>query len=370
MARDLYEILGVPRGASQDEIKAAYRRLARQHHPDVNPNNAEAEEQFKEIGSAYNVLSDPDKRARYDQTGSVDDVPQDPFMSGSMAINDIFDMFFGGMGGQSSRGPRTAANGEDLQVRLNLTLKDILEQTEREIKINRRAGCPDCNGTGVEGGGQPDRCQQCGGSGVIARMQQTFIGSVRTQTTCPVCQGTGTIIKNPCAKCRGAKRIQETATLSVTVPAGVDDGSTMRVPGKGNDGVGGGRPGDLYVALNVAEDPRFEREGQELHAAYEVTYAQAALGDEISIQGLDETYAVDLPHGTQPDDVLSVRHGGLPPLHGGRRGNLHIHVRVVVPKKLSDEQKELILKLAHAGGEPAPKGDKGGLLGGLFKKKH
>jgi molecular chaperone DnaJ len=368
MPKDLYEILGVSRGATQDEIKTAYRRLARQYHPDVNPNNPEAEEQFKEIGSAYNVLSDSDKRARYDQTGSVDDMPQDPFMSGSMAINDIFDMFFGGMGGQT-RGPRTAANGEDLQVRLSLTLKDILEQAERPIKVNRRVGCPTCHGTGAEGGAQPEKCQQCGGSGVVGRMQQTFIGTVRTQTTCPVCQGAGVIIKNPCSTCKGSKRIAESTTLNVTIPPGVDDGSTMRVPGQGNEGIGGGRPGDLYVAITVEDDRRFEREGQDLHSEFDITYAQAALGDEISVEGIDETYAVDLPHGTQPDDVLTVRNGGLPPLHGGRRGSLFVHVRVAVPKKLSDEQKDLILKLAQAGGEAIPQGDKGGLLGGLFKKK-
>lgn len=366
---DLYEVLGVSKGASQDEIKSAYRRLARQHHPDVNPNNPEAEEQFKEIANAYNILSDPDKRARYDQFGTVDDMPQDPFFAGSASITDIFDMFFGGMGGGGGR-VSTAQNGADLQVHVELELKDVLTETQREVRIRRSVECPDCHGTGAEGGAEPERCEQCGGSGVISRVQQTFLGSVRTQTTCPVCGGTGAIIKNPCHTCKGRKQVAEDTNLTVTIPSGVETGVSMRVPGKGNEGIGGGRPGDLYVGITVKEDPRFERDGQDLHTAIDVSYAQAALGDELTIEGLDGSYELNLPGGTQPNEVLTIKGAGVPKLRSERRGNIYAHVRVNVPKQLNEKQKELIVQLAEASGEPIPKGEKNaGLLGGLFKKK-
>jgi molecular chaperone DnaJ len=365
--RDLYEVLEVTRTATQEEIKASYRRLARTYHPDVNPDNPQAEDQFKEIGHAYNILSDPEKRQRYDQTGSVDDAPQDPFFQGSGAINDIFDMFFGGGGGGGQR--RVGQNGEDLQVRIELQLKDVLDSVDKEMSVNRQATCPDCHGNGVEGGGQPEKCQQCGGQGVVTRMQQTFIGTVRTQTACPVCQGQGTIISNPCHTCKGRKRVPEKANLTVTIPAGVEDGSTMRVNGKGNDGIGAGRAGDLYVQIKVRDVNGLERDGQDLHKTVDVTFAQASLGDELQILGLDETYTVDLPTGCQPNDILTVSKGGLPPLHGGRRGYLYCHVNLVVPKKLNDAQRESIIKLAEAGGEQVPKGHKDGILSGLFKKK-
>ena len=366
-ARDPYEVLGVARAASQDEIKTAYRRLAREHHPDVNPNNPEAEEKFKEIGTAYNILSDPDKRARFDQFGTVDEMPQDPFFNGSMAINDIFDMFFGSMGGGNARS-RSAFNGSDIQTRVELELKDVLHGVDREVSVARQIQCSDCNGTGVEGGGPPESCQQCGGVGAVSRIQQTFIGQVRTQTTCPVCGGAGTIIKNPCHGCRGKRLVPQKATLKVTIPAGVENGTSLRLTGKGNEGIGGGRPGDLYVGLVVHDDSRFERDGNELHTSVDITYAQAALGDELLVEGLDENYAVDLPTTSQPDQVLTVRNAGLPHLHGGRRGNMYVHVNLVVPGKLNDEQRELLIKLAEAGGEPIPKGEKGGILAACSKR--
>jgi molecular chaperone DnaJ len=366
--RDLYEVLGVSREASQDEIKSAYRRLARQFHPDVNPDNPEAEEQFKEIGHAYNILSDPDKRANYDRYGTVDEMPQDPFFSGSASFTDIFDMFFGGASGGGGRA-RTAQNGADLHTHVDISLKEVVDGTEKRVRINKLVSCSECGGTGAEGGAQPERCKQCDGAGVVQRIQNTFIGQVRTSTTCPVCNGQGSIISNPCQKCRGRKQVAEQAELSVGVPPGVENGSTMRVPGQGNEGIGGGRPGDLYVGITVKPDPRFERDGQHLHATAEVTFAQAALGDEITVPGIEDSHVLELPAGTQPGQVLNVRGAGLPPLHGGRRGDIYAHVRVSVPKKLTDGQKQLLLQFAEEGGETIPKGDKGGLLSGLFKKK-
>lgn len=366
--RDLYEVLGISRGASQDEIKSAYRRLARQHHPDVNPNDPEAEEKFKEIGHAYNILSDPDKRARYDQYGTVDEMPQDPFFSGAASVTDIFDMFFGGMSGAGAR-PRTGQNGADLQTRVELTLEEVVTGAQREIKINRLIKCPECQGTGSEGGTAPETCSQCGGAGVMTRMQNTFIGTVRTSVTCPTCGGTGSIITKPCSKCRARKQIQDQTTLTVDIPAGVESGTSMQVGGYGNEGVGGGRNGDLYVGIKIKADPRFERDGQDLHTSIDVTFAQASLGDEVVVPGVGENHTVEMPAGIQPGEILSIRAGGLPPLRGGRRGTLYAHVNVAVPKKLNEDQKSLILKLAEAGGEPIPKGEKDSGILGLFKKK-
>ena len=364
--RDLYEVLGVARGASAEEIKSAYRRLARQHHPDVNPNEPEAEEKFKEIGYAYNVLSDPEKRARYDQFGVVDDMPQDPFFAGSASFTDIFDLFFGGM--QGARSGRRGQDGADLQTRVEITLEEVVEGAHREVTISRMIACSECHGSGSEGGTAPETCKQCGGAGVMTRMQNTFIGTVRTSVTCPSCGGSGAVITKPCPKCKGRKQIAEKATIPVDIPAGVESGTSMQVTGEGNQGLGGGRAGDLYVGIVVREDSRFERDRQDLHTRVDVTFAQASLGDEIAIGGVGEDHKVDLPQGVQPGEMLSIKGGGLPPLHGGRRGTLYAHVNVIVPKKLNEEQKELIVKLAEASGEPIPKGDKG-ILGGLFKKK-
>jgi molecular chaperone DnaJ len=368
--RDLYEVLGVAKDAPQDEIKTAYRRLARQYHPDVNPDNPESEEQFKEIGNAYNILSDPDKRARYDQFGTVDDVPQDPFFQGSASINDIFDMFFGGgMGGGNGRN-RTAQNGADLQTRVQISLKEVITGASRDVNVNRMVACPECSGTGAEGGAMPETCSQCGGQGAVSRIQNTFIGQVRTSVACPTCSGTGQIIKNPCSKCRGSKLISQKATIPVTIPPGIETGTSMRVSNQGNEGVGGGRPGDLYVGVVVEDHDNFERQGQDLHTGYAVKFAQAALGDELTIEGIDDTYTVDLPSGVQPGEILTVKAAGLPPLHGGRRGSIYVHINVEVPSKLNDAQREAIVALAEAGGEPIPKGEKkDGILGGLFKKK-
>ena len=366
--RDLYEVLGVPRGAGQDEIKSAYRRLARQHHPDVNPNDPSAEEKFKEIGHAYNVLSDPEKRARYDQFGIVEDMPQDPFFAGSASFTDIFDMFFGGMAG-ARPGRRVGQNGSDLQTRVELSLEEVVLGAHRDVTVSRMIACPECHGSGSEGGVAPETCSQCGGAGVMTRMQNTFIGTVRTSVTCPTCGGIGAVITKPCPKCKGRKQIGEKATIGVDIPAGVESGTSMQVTGEGNEGLDGGRSGDLYVGIVVKDDPRFERDRQDLHTRVDVTFAQASLGDEVVIAGVGEEHKVDLPAGVQPGEMLSIKGGGLPPLHGGRRGTLYAHVNVQVPQKLNDEQKGLIVKLAEASGEPIPKGEKGGGVLGLFKKK-
>lgn len=364
--RDPYEVLGLSREASADEIKSAYRRLARQHHPDVNPGDPDAEDKFKEIGQAYAVLSDPDRRARFDQYGSVDEAPGGFQTSGN--FGDLFDMFFGGGGFQQSD-PRMA-DGDDVRAEVEISLQDVVTGVEKDIAYRRYARCQTCGGTGAEGGAQPERCSRCHGSGSVTQVRETFLGSIRTSTTCSQCRGTGTIIKNPCSKCRGQGLVLESTSGKTPIPAGVQHGMTLRVPGRGSESAGHGRPGDLYVVIAIREDPRFERHGSDLHARLELTFAQAALGDEIVIEGVDAEHDLMVPAGTQPGAILTVRGAGLPPLHGGRRGDLHLHANVRVPMKLNEAQVELIRQLAELSGERIPASpEAGGLLGGLFKKK-
>ena len=367
--RDPYEVLGVSRSASADEIKSAYRRLARRYHPDVNPNDPEAEEKFKEIGSAYSILSDAEKKAQFDRFGTVGDIPQDPFFGGGGGgISDLFDMFFGAAGA-GSRGPRSAAReGEDVRVDIELSFAEVITGFEREVEVARAEECDSCAGTGAEGGAAPDRCSQCNGAGVVSQIKNTFIGQVRTSAPCPSCRGEGFTIKNPCSKCRGVGVRPATGKVNIKVPAGVETGMTMHIPGQGSDGIRGGRPGDLYVVLHVADDERFERQGQHLFTSLDLTFAQAVLGDEVEIDGVDADHTIEVPAGTQPGDRVTVRGAGLPPLHGGRRGDLICSFNLSVPKSVSETEAKLIREFAELRGERVPK-PKGGFLGGLFGKK-
>ncbi|MDR3691292.1 MAG: molecular chaperone DnaJ [Fimbriimonas sp.] len=368
-SKDPYEVLGVSRTADSDEIKSAYRRMARRYHPDVNPNDPSAEEKFKEVGAAYSILSDPTKRARFDQTGSTDDAPTDPFFGGGN-ISDLFDVFFGAAGGGGGGRRRMGRDGEDIRVDLELTLRDVINGIHTEVAVNRKAECDACKGTGVEGGKAPETCSTCRGQGQVSTVRNTFIGQVRTSAPCPTCGGAGTVIKDPCKKCKGRAVLPETAKVSVNIPPGFEDGATLHVPGQGSDGVGEGRPGDLYVVLQVADDSRFQRHGQTLYTMLEATFAQAALGDRLEISGVDENFELTIPAGTQPGTQIAIRSGGLPPLHGGRRGDLVVQVNVKVPTKLSDAEAKLIRDFAELRGETLPKEDeKGGILGGLFHKK-
>jgi molecular chaperone DnaJ len=367
--RDPYEVLGIARGASADDLKSAYRRLARRYHPDVNPNDPEAEDKFKEVGEAYSILSDPDRRLRFDQYGVTDDQPTDPF-GGMGGVSDLFDMFFGGMGQQSAGRRRQGRDGQDIQAQVELTLKEVITGLEREITVERDTECSFCHGTGAEGGKQPETCTTCRGQGVITSVRNTFIGQVRTQTACPTCGGQGTIVKDPCRHCKGIGVTSEAAKVGLKIPPGVDDGATMHLPGQGGEGTGAGRPGDLYVVLRVKADKRFERRGQTLVTGVNLTFAQASLGDHFDIEGVDEVLPLNIESGTQPGTQIVIKGAGLPPLHGGRRGDLVVEARVKVPSKLNEAQVKLIKELAEVSGEPIPKGDeKSGFLGGLFSKK-
>ncbi|MFZ4506973.1 MAG: molecular chaperone DnaJ [Fimbriimonas sp.] len=368
--QDPYEVLGVPRSASADEIKSAYRRLARRYHPDVNPGDPSAEEKFKEIGEAYGVLSDAEKKARYDQYGVLGDQPSDPFGGAGGGFGDIFDMFFGGAQQGSTNRRRAYANGEDVRVELELTLLDVLNGAEKDVPVDRAVECKECRGSGGAGGKAPEQCRTCSGTGMVSQIRNTFIGQVRTSATCGTCRGTGSTISDPCSKCRGRGLVREVSPVHLRIPPGFDDGAAMHVPGQGSEGRAGGRPGDLYVVLNVANDDRFERDGQNLFTELPITFAQAVLGDEVTVQGIEAEIPLEIPTGTQPGARLTIRAGGLPPLHGGRRGDLIVIANVKVPTKISEAEAKLIREIAEIRGERIPKGnEKGGFLGNLFGKK-
>lgn len=366
--RDLYEVLGVARNASPEEIKSAYRRLARQFHPDVNPESPESEERFKEIGQAYAILSDENKRVRYDRFGTTDDQQADPFFAGG-GFGDLFDMFFGGASQERRRAP--GRDGDDIRVGLTITLRDVVYGVERTVEYRRPTRCGDCGGTGAEGGAQPERCQACKGSGQVTRVRNTFIGQVRTATACSNCGGNGTVIEHKCRGCQGRGLVASETHMTLQIPAGVDSGVSMKVTGKGGDFLGDGVQGDLFVVIEVEQDDRFERDGTDLYTGVELSIAQAALGDQIEIDGVDETVEIDIPAGTQPGDTFTVQDGGLPRLHGGPRGALHVRVVVAIPRRLSDAQVQLLQDFAELSGQPVPKGANGrsGLLGTLFKRK-
>ncbi len=365
--RNPYEVLGLGESASQDEIKAAYRKLARRYHPDVNPNDPEAEDRFKEVGQAFGVLSDPDKRARFDRFGSTEDAPTSSHFEGGFA--DLFESFFGGFGGPQGHG-RRGRDGDDLRADVELTLIQVLSGMDREITYSRHQQCSECKGSGSEGGAAPEKCSKCNGAGVLTQVRNTFIGAVRTSVTCGQCGGSGTIVTKVCGSCRGAGVALQESTATISIPAGVETGQTMRIAGAGSDGVGGGRAGDLYVVLHVADDARFDRDGRNLIGRLDLTFAQATLGDELDVEGLDADFDVQVPAGTQPGQILRIEGGGLPPLHGGQRGDLLLQVEVKVPKKVADDQASLLRQFAEMRGEPVPKGEPaGGFLGGLFKRK-
>jgi len=367
--KDPYEVLGVGRTATPDEIKSAFRKLARKYHPDVNPNFKDAEEKFKEVQHAYEILSDEEKRARYDQFGSVEDsgMPGGDFFGGG-GFGDLFDMFFG-QTQQQARPRMVGRDGEDIQVAVEITLKEVLTGIEKEVRYRKSTLCGGCKGTGAEGGVKPETCGTCGGQGQVARTQQTFFGQMRTMTPCPTCGGHGVVIKSPCKECRGKGTKVEEHSTHAKIPAGVDTGATIRYAGLGGDGVGQGRAGNLYLIVQVEDDPRFDREGPDLYTATGITFAQAALGDELELPGLAETVKVKVPPGTQPGTVFRQRGMGVPRLHGGARGDLHIEVNVRVPKKVTAAQEKLLREFAELSGEEAPKGDDGGIFGGFFRKK-
>lgn len=344
--RDYYEVLGVAKNASEADMKSAYRKLAVKYHPDKNPGDKEAEERFKEAAEAYAVLSDKQKRAAYDRYGHAGAGGQgfgfDP--AGFSNIEDIFDLFgFGDMFGGGRSGKRSGAQrGADLRYDLEISLEEAAEGKEQQLRIPRLEQCLECSGNGSEKGSEPERCQGCGGSGQT-RYQQGFFSVMRT---CPNCSGRGQIIRNPCPECRGAGRVQREKSLEIRIPAGVETGSRLRISGEGEAGAGGGSSGDLYVVIHVKEHRQFERQGANLYSSVPVTFAQAALGDEVSVKTLDGEEKLKVPSGTQTGTVFRLKNNGMPILGGRGRGDLFVAAIVVTPKKLSKEQKKLFEELS------------------------
>ena len=364
MATDYYELLGVDRGASADDLKRAYRKLARQYHPDANPDDQEAEAKFKEISEAYAVLSDESARARYDQFGHEGlrggGMGGDPF---NFDLNDIFENFFGGnpFGGGRTRRPAGPPPGEDQEIVLDLTFEEAIFGVDRKVELQTAVGCEQCSGTGADEGTSARRCTGCEGSGQIQQMRQSLLGQMVTTTHCPRCGGLGEEIPNPCPQCRGEGRYRDSMSYEVRVPAGVDTGSTLRLTGRGAAGPRGGATGDLYVHLRVAASERFTRDGDTLYAELRITMLQAALGARIDFETLDQTVELAIPPGTQPGEIFRLRDHGVPRLEGrGRgRGDMLVSINVEIPTKLSKQDDELLRQIAQQRDENvADPGDK------------
>jgi molecular chaperone DnaJ len=349
--RDYYEVLAIGRTATDQEIKSAYRRLAVKYHPDKNPNDASAEEKFKEAAEAYNVLSDPEQRRRYDRFGHAG-VSSGPGAGawgapGFGGIEDILgDLFgFGDVFGGSRGGSRrsTAQRGADLRYDLEITLEEAASGMTAQLRIPRLEGCDVCKGSGAAAGTQPESCSTCGGTGQV-RYQQGFFSVART---CHVCRGAGRVIKEPCTKCHGAGRVEREKQMEVKIPAGVETGSRLRVQGEGEAGTQGGAPGDLYVVIHVAEHEQFERQGSNLYEAVPVTFAQAALGADIMVKTLENEEKLKIPMGTQTGTVFRLKGKGMPALGGRGRGDLFVSVTVITPTTLTREQRRLLEQLAE-----------------------
>ncbi len=369
--RDYYEVLGIEKSASQDDIKKAYRKLAKKFHPDMNQDNkAEAGEKFKEVSEAYEVLADPQKRQKYDQYGHAginstfggDGFQWQDFthyqdisdIFGDFGGGSIFDMFFGGGGRrrQSSSGP---ARGSDLRYDIQITLKDAAKGMDKTLDIPHSVRCQECNGTGAQKGSSPKTCATCHGQGQVKQVQNRGYSQFISIGACPTCMGAGQIIEKPCQKCGGQGSVRKTSRIEVNIPAGADDGTRLRLRGEGEAGARGGPSGDLYVVVHVQDDPKFQRQGPHLLTEVDVEFVQAALGDEITIETIDGKVSMNIPAGTQPGDIFRLKGKGMPVMGGRGNGDLHIKVNLAVPKKLSLEQKRILKEFADASGKSGTK---------------
>jgi molecular chaperone DnaJ len=352
--RDYYEVLGVEKGANAEDIKKAFRKAARQYHPDVNK-AADAEEKFKEAKEAYDVLSDDQKRATYDRYGHVD---PNQGMGGGGGFNgqdfggfgDIFDMFFGGGGGQR-RNPNAPQRGNDLQYSMTIEFKEAVFGKEMDITIPRTETCETCHGNGAKPGTKAETCNVCKGSGQQEVVQNTAFGRIVNRRVCSACNGQGTLIKDKCNDCHGTGKVKKQRKIHVKIPAGVDDGAQLRVSGEGEAGTKGGPSGDLYIVIRVKSHDFFEREGDDIYCEVPLTFAQAALGDEIEIPTLTEKVKLKIPPGTQTGTFFRLKGKGVPRLRGYGQGDQHVKVVVVTPSNLTDEQRELLRQFSGLNGE-------------------
>jgi molecular chaperone DnaJ len=345
MKRDAYEVLGVARDASERDIKKAFRLMAREHHPDVNQEDPEAEEKFKELAAAQEILLDAEKRAVYDRYGweGLDSRGFQPSFSGFGSFADIFDTFFGGADpfGFSGRG-RMAVQGGDVAVSVELTLAEAAAGAERALEYEAVAGCERCGGRGAEPGSAVDTCRRCDGAGELRAVSRTAFGQLVRSTVCDACGGTGEIVREPCGDCSGRGRRAIRRTLSVDIPAGIADDQRIRLSGRGHAGENGGPPGDLYVLVSVAEDERFVRDGSDLVTAIDLSVMQAAVGTRVTVPTLDGGEEIEVLPGTQPGTVVTLRGHGMPTLGRGRRGDQRVVLNVVVPHNLQPDQREML----------------------------
>jgi molecular chaperone DnaJ len=351
--RDYYEVLGVGREASADDLKNAFRKLAMQYHPDRNPDNPDAGERFKECSEAYQVLADPQKRRSYDMFGhqGVDTSGVSGF-EGFGGFGEIFETFFGGGFGGRGGARARAVRGDDLRYDLTITFDEAYEGTEKEIEVPRLVTCEKCSGAGAEPGTSSETCQQCGGAGQVRRQAQSIFGQVVNIVTCPSCGGEGRLLRSPCTACRGQGRAEQRKRLRVRIPPGVDTGSQIRLSAEGEAGFRGGPPGDLYIVLRVRPHPQLQRRDQDVLYELRINIVQAALGDKIEVPTLDGPVEVTIPAGTQYGQTFRLQGKGMPHVRNGRRGDQYVVVQVLVPKDLSAEQKTLLRKVGGQTGKP------------------
>ena len=372
-SKDYYEVLGLKKGASDDEIKKAFRKLAIKYHPDKNQGNKEAEDRFKEINEAYQVLSDPQKKAQYDQFGTTD--PGAGFGAGGFGgfdfsdmggFGDIFDTFFGG-GGGSSRRRNGPVKGNDIEYTINLTFEEAIFGTEKEISITRSENCESCHGSGAEAGTSATTCTKCGGTGQVRVQRQTAIGSIVSTTTCDKCGGTGKVIEKPCTTCKGKGSVRKNRKITVKIPAGVDTGNVIPLQGQGEHGKNGGRPGDLYIQIRVAPSKQFVRKGSDIYIDTHISMAKATLGTEITVPTVDGEVKYTIPEGTQSGTLFRLKGKGVPKIRSNGRGDQYVKVIVDIPKNLNAKQKEALENFMEAMGE-LPQGEGKHKKGfGIFK---
>lgn len=360
--RDYYEILGIDKGASDADIKRAYRKLAKQYHPDLNPGDKEAEAKFKEVNEAYEILSDPQKKARYDQFGHAGTDPNagfGGFEGGGFGdfdfggIGDIFETFFGGggFGGRSTKTRNGPQKGADIKYAMEISFEEAAFGVEKEISINRSENCTTCGGVGSKPGTSPSTCKHCNGTGQIQYKQSTPFGQFVNIKTCDVCRGEGKIITDPCPTCGGKGKVRKSVKIKINVPAGIDDGQTISLRGEGEQGVKGGPAGDLYISIKVRTHPLFQRQGNDVICEIPITFVQAALGAEIEVPTLDGKVKYNVPEGTQTGTVFRLRSKGVPFIRGNGRGDQYVKVNVEVPKKLNEKQRETLREFAELLGD-------------------
>ena len=359
--RDYYEVLGVSKNASEDEIKRAYKKLARKYHPDMNPGDKEAEEKFKEVNEANEVLSNPEKKAKYDQFGFAGVDPNYGAGQGGYGgaggfdfgdLGDIFGSFFGGgFGGGGRRNPNAPQRGESIRASLSVEFTEAAFGCEKSITIDRSEQCPTCKGKGCAPGTTPEVCTQCHGTGTVTQAQRTPFGMMQSQTVCPKCRGKGQIIHQPCPDCRGAGAVRKRRTIQVNIPAGIDNGQTISLRGQGHSGKNGGPAGDLLITDMVRPHEIFRRDGTAVFCEAPITFTQAVLGGTLEIPTIDGKVKYDIPEGTQTGTVFRLRGKGIPVLNGRGRGDQYVTVNIETPRNLNREQKEALKKFSESLGE-------------------